>query len=164
MGDEVGEVCRALEAWEGFGILFQEKRELIGGFISRGLYSTVQVFSRSFWIPWGTWVRGKEKGSRRTNGRLRKRVDGVMMEDSGRTAHRLRETDAGAILEVGVTCPGGATGQALVIVTSMELLPPSIPQYSVSLPKRVNKSPRVAQLVGGIKPRQPGPGIQALNH
>lgn len=67
------------------------------------------------------------KGSRQASGRLSKQVDGVMMEDSGRTAHRLRETDAGAILEVGVMCPGGATGQALVIVTSMELLPPSIP-------------------------------------
>lgn len=68
MGDEVGEVGRALEAWEGFGILFQVKRELIGGFISRGLYSTVWVFSRSFWTLWGTWIRGKEREAGRPVG------------------------------------------------------------------------------------------------
>lgn len=37
---EVGEVGRAPKAWEGFGILFQVKWELVGRFLGRALYAT----------------------------------------------------------------------------------------------------------------------------
>lgn len=112
VGAGVGEVGRALETWEGLGILFQVRWELTGKFL-RAYMLQSGFFLKITLVTVRSLDQREGEGNRPASGSLRKWVHGVMVVAWGRAVQRLTETDGqGAILEVGVTSPRWGVGSS----------------------------------------------------